>query len=90
MTHPAGGGPGNSYLCAFAVLLSPNIVTFREDFNAEDAKVSAEERGGRFSLRPLREPLRPLRLIGTPRSLVAAVPRCVFAPLRLCFLASLR
>src|SRR5438094_16155 len=35
-------------------------------FNAEDAEVGAEERGGGFSLRPLREPSRPLRLgLGT-------------------------
>ena len=32
-------------------------------FNAKDAEVGAEERGGGFSLQPLREPLRPLRLI---------------------------
>jgi hypothetical protein len=32
-------------------------------FNAEDAAVVAEERGDGFSLWPLREPLRPLRLV---------------------------
>ena len=44
----------------------------RRFFNAEGAAVGAEERGGGFSLRPLREPLRPLRLISLRGSLVAA------------------
>src|SRR5438093_27484 len=43
--------------------------------NAKDAKVYAKERRG-SALRPLREPLRPLRLI-RPFSRVAALPRCV-------------
>ena len=38
----------------------------QRSFNAEDAKVGAEERGGEFSLRPLRQPLRPLGLIALP------------------------
>src|SRR5436190_6479019 len=42
--------------------LNSLITSFALIFNAEDAKVGAEERAGGFSLRPLREPLRPLRL----------------------------
>ncbi len=49
----------------------------RRFFNAESTEVGVEERGGGFSLRPLRKPLRPLRLITLRGSLVAAVPRCV-------------
>ena len=49
----------------------------RRFFNAEGAEVGAEERGGGFSLRPLRKPLRPLRLVRLRGSLVTAVPRCV-------------
>jgi hypothetical protein len=42
--------------------LSENFLQIREDFfNAEAAEVGAERRGGEFSLRPLRKPLRPLR-----------------------------
>src|SRR5439155_20204724 len=55
--------------------------TPRRFFNAEDAEVGAEERGDGFSLRPLREPSRPLRLIRLHGSLVAAPPRCVLSRL---------
>ena len=47
-------------LCHFAVLF-PNMVAVCEDyFNAKAAKVSAEQRGGRFPWRPWRGPWRPL------------------------------
>ena len=49
------------------------------DFNAEDTEVGAEERGDGFSSRPLREPLRPLRLIRPCASSVASVRLGVFA-----------
>ena len=66
-------------LCAFAVL-SPIIVASCEDYlTAEVAEVGAEERGGRFPLRPWQETLRPLRLIGWTSGLVAGRPRHVFA-----------
>ena len=51
----------------------------RRFFNAEDAKVGAEERGGEFSLRPSRAPLRPLRLIRPSGILVVASPRYALA-----------
>jgi hypothetical protein len=50
-------------------------------FNAEDAEVSAEERRGGIALRPWQEPLRPLRLMGRVRGLVAVWPRSGFAVL---------
>jgi hypothetical protein len=51
----------------------------RRFFDAEDAKVGAEERGGEFSLRPSREPLRPLRSIRPSGILVVASPRYALA-----------
>ena len=48
----------------------------RRNFNAEDAAVVVEEGGGGFSLRPLRGPWRPLRLIRLRGSLVASWPLC--------------
>jgi alpha-L-rhamnosidase len=68
-------------MSALFIVLSPNIVACCKDFFiAEDAKVGAEVRGDGPSLRPLREPLRSLRLIRPCGSLVAAgraVPLCV-------------
>jgi hypothetical protein len=59
--------------------ISQHRRVLRRFFNAEDAKVGAEERGGEFSLRPSREPLRPLRLIRLSGILVVASPRYAFA-----------
>ena len=61
----------------FSAFLCPAIREIqsitRRCFNAKDAKVGAEERGGGFSLRPLRKPSRPLRL-RFPACVVAALP----------------
>jgi hypothetical protein len=65
-------------LWLFAVR-SPNIFwACAGFFDAEDAKVGTEKRGGEFSLRPWRESLRPLRLIRLSGILVVASPRCAF------------
>ena len=56
------GHPGAQVLAeGLRILQALSGVTGRRFFNAEDAEVGAEEPEGGFSLRPLREPLRPLR-----------------------------
>ena len=79
--HPLRPGDRSRSTAAAAALryvfavLSPTIAASGEDyFNAEAAKVGAEERGDMF-------PLRPLRLFGFTSSLAAAPPRYALAGL---------
>ncbi len=79
--HSSDLGPAAQCLCS--AIAHPRRV-LRRFFTAKAAKVGAEERGGEFSLRPSREPLRPLRLIR-----LFGILDCAAAALRLC-VASLR
>ena len=56
--------------------VSPPRAILRRFFNARDTEISAAERRGGCPLRPLREPLPPLRLLTRSGCLVAALPRC--------------